>query len=325
MALSNDQKAILRLLAQRGAAGYDDLTALMGISTAEVHERAKAAAAQLEAEGIPAPSIPAPGSAEAEAPEASAPAQSAEPEPPAEPAPVEPPPAPPVAKKPEPAAAKPSAPASATPPAAQRPKPSLPKAGGARAAIAAGIAVLILLVVVLVVGGGDDSGDTTTPSASGTGTEETVDTGSTNPKLTQAVLSPIDGSDAKGLATFGRVKNSLALQVEAEGLAPTEQGQSYTIWLYESAQKMLPLASTVVPESGKIGAQVQVPTEVLAYLAKETFDQIDISLTDDATLKASLAKATREKKAPLYTGEDVLRGTITGPIIGAADKAKEGE
>jgi len=319
MELSNDQKAILRLLAQRGAAGYGDLTALMGISAAEVHERAKAAAAQLEAEGIPAPSIPAPGSAEAGAPEASAPAQSAEPEPPAEPAPVEPPPAPPVAKKPEPAAAKPSAPASATPPATQRPKPSLPK-GGARAAIAAGLAVLVLLVVVLVVGGGDDSGETTTPSASGGGTEETIDTASTDPKLTQAVLSPVDGGDAKGLATFGRVKNSLALQIEAEGLAPTEQGQSYTIWLYESAQKMLPLASTVVPASGKIGAQVQVPTEVLAYLAKETFDQIDISLTDDATLKASLAKATREKKAPLYTGTDVLRGTITGPIIGAADK-----
>ncbi len=88
---------------------------------------------------------------------------------------------------------------------------------------------------------------------------------------------------------------------------------------------MLPLASTAVPASGKIGAQVEVPTEVLAYLANETFDQLDISLTDEATLKASLAKATKEKKAPLYTGTDVLRGTITGPIVGAAKKAKSGE
>jgi hypothetical protein len=86
---------------------------------------------------------------------------------------------------------------------------------------------------------------------------------------------------------------------------------------------MLPLASTAVGDNGKIGAQVQVPTEVLAYLASETFDQLDISLTEDATLKASLAKATKEKEAPIYTGEDVLRGTITGPIIGAAKKEAE--
>jgi hypothetical protein len=138
------------------------------------------------------------------------------------------------------------------------------------------------------------------------------------------VLNPVDGSDAKGLAVFGRVKNSLALQVAAEGLPPSGEC-GYTIWLAASEDKMLPLASTVVPKNGKIGAQVQVPTEVLAYLAKETFDQLDVSLTSDATLKASLAKATKEKKAPLYTGTDVLRGTITGPIIGAANKAKSGE
>ncbi len=320
MELSNDQKAILRLLAQRGAAGYDDLTALMGMTAAEVHERAKAAAAQLEAEGIPAPSIPAPGSADLEAP-----AQPPEPEPVA-PAPLE------AVKAPAAAPAQPSTPepppkTSPRPPAGSRPKFALPSSGGARAALAAGVAVVVALVIVLAVSGGGDSGDTTgaASTADSAASEETIDTAANNPKLTQAVLNPVDGGDAKGLATFGRVKNSLALQVEAEGLEPTANGQSYTIWLYESPQKMLPLASTVVPESGKIGAQVQVPTEVLAYLAKETFDQLDISLTSDATLKASLAKASKEKAAPLYTGTDVLRGTITGPIIGAANKAEDGK
>ncbi|HST68611.1 MAG TPA: Lrp/AsnC family transcriptional regulator, partial [Solirubrobacterales bacterium] len=60
MALSDDQKAILRLLSQRGEQGYEDLSALMGVSAAEVHRRAKQAAEQLEAEGIPAPAIPEP-------------------------------------------------------------------------------------------------------------------------------------------------------------------------------------------------------------------------------------------------------------------------
>ncbi len=305
MALSDDQKAMLRLLAQREQ-GYDDLASLMGLSIDEVRAKVKDALAQLEEEGVPAPPPPVEPAPVAK-----------EPEPAAIPAEAEPAPPP----QPEPSA--PKAPADTVRPAPPRPKPSLPKSGGARAAIAAGIAVVALVIVILVVGGGDDSNDNGTTAATGdtTAAEETVDTSAANEKLTQAVLSPIDGGDATGVATFGRVKDSLALQVEAEGLAPTGKGESYTIWLYESPQKMLPLASTVVPESGKIGAQVQVPTEVLAYLAKETFDQINISLTTDATLKASLAKATREKKAPLYTGTDVSRrGTITGPIIGAADK-----
>lgn len=318
MELSNDQKAILRLLAQRGAAGYDDLTALMGIDAAEVYERAKTAAAALEAEGIPAPSIPAPGSSES-----TPPAPSSQPEPVAAPQPEPPtPPAVVEAPAPPPAAAAPSAPRSNDPrpprKTESRPKLSLPQSNGARAALAIAAAVLVAVVVALTLGGGEDSGDTTTAAGeSTTGAEETV-SASNNPKLTQAVLGPIDGGDAKGVATFGRVKNSLALQVEAEGLEPTEQGDSYTIWLYESPEKMLPLASTVVGEDGRIGAQVEVPTEVLAYLANETFDQLDISLTTDATLKASLAKATKEEKAPIYTGTDVLRGTITGPIIGAS-------
>jgi hypothetical protein len=318
MELSDDQKAILRLLAQRGAAGYDDLTALMGLDAAEVHERAKAAAVQLEAEGIPAPSIPPPGTAEPEAP-----AQPPEPEPVATPEREAPAPQSAVVEPPAAAGARAPEPPRKDPPKSpgSRPKLALPGSARARIALAAVIAVAVVLIVVLAVSGGDDSGDSTGAVGESTSAaEETVDA-SANPKLTQAVLSPVDGGDAKGVATFGRVKNSLALQVEVEGLEPTGQGDSYTIWLYESPQKMLPLASTVVGEDGKIGAQVEVPTEVLAYLANETFDQLDVSLTTDATLKASLAKATKEKKAPIYTGTDVLRGTISGPIIGAANKA----
>jgi hypothetical protein len=86
---------------------------------------------------------------------------------------------------------------------------------------------------------------------------------------------------------------------------------------------MLPLASTPVKKNGRIGAQFEVPTEVLAYLANETFDQLVITKTSDATLKAALAKATKEERAPAYTGTEVLRGTITGPIIGAAKKKSE--
>jgi hypothetical protein len=305
MALSEDQKAILRLLAQRGADGYDDLAALMGIGVEEAHARAQEAAAQLESEGIPAPSIPTPAGAGTSA--------AAPPEQPPEAAPEKP-----QAEVPAPQAPKAAAPEprpKRTPP--PRPNITPPGGGGAKTAIAAGALVLVALVVILIIGGGDDSGDTGTTTSS----EGAINTANGR-EMTQAFLAPVDGSDAKGVATFGRVKNSLALQVEATGLEPTDKGESYTIWLYRSPRKMLPLASTTVGERGQIAAQVEVPTEVLGYLADEAFDQIDISRTSDAALKASLEKATSERKAPIYTGTDVLRGQITGPIIGAAKRGK---
>jgi hypothetical protein len=309
MPLSEDQKAMLRLLAQREQ-GYDDLAALMGLSVDEVRAKVKDALGQLEEEGKEAPPLPVEPAAEEAAPiESPAP-----PATPSEPEPVAPKPPPVAPDKPEPTVT--TAKSAPTP----RSKPSLPQGNGARAALAAGIAVVVALVIVLVLSGGDNSGDTKTTASDETTAASETTGNAANSKLTQAILSPVDGSDAKGVATFGRVKNSLALQLEAEGLTPTKNGQSYTIWLYESPQKMLPLASTAVPANGKIGAQVEVPTEVLAYLANESFNQLDISLTDDAALKTALAKATKEKKAPTYTGTDVLRGTITGPIIGAAKK-----
>jgi outer membrane biosynthesis protein TonB len=318
MPLSDDQKAMLRLLAQREQ-GYDDIAALMGLSVDDVRARVKDALAQLEEEGVPPPLPVEPPAVEPVPVEE-----------PAEPAAVEPPPKPAEPEAPAPAApAAPPGKPKRTPPS--RPSLSLPESGGARAAIAAGALVVVALIVVLAVGGsGGSSGDSTTTTAAATESttaseEPSATTPASSKSVTQATLSPVNGGDAKGVAIFGRVKNSLALQIEATGLPATGKGQSYAIWLYESPQKMLPLATTTVGKSGKIGAQVEVPTEVLAYLANETFDQIDVSLTSDANLKASLDKATKEKKAPAYTGTDVLRGPIVGPIIGAAKKAKTKE
>jgi hypothetical protein len=304
MALSEDQKAMLRVLAQREQ-GYEDLAALMGLSVDEVRAKVRDALDQLEAEGGAAPPLP-------PEPAPAVPAAPAAPTPPAEPTAA----APKAAPKPTPVAE----PAAPKPPSPSRPRPTLPSSTGARTALGAGLLVIVALIVVLLVSGGDGSGDSTTTSANDGAEAVNTSAASGGKDVTQAVLAAVDGSDAEGLAVFGRVKNSLALQVEASGLEPTANGDSYTIWLYESPQKMLPLASTTIDDSGKLAARVEVPTEVLGYLANETFDQLDISLTTDATLKASLAKATREKKAPVYTGTDVLRGPITGPIIGAAKR-----
>jgi hypothetical protein len=314
VALSDDQKAILRLLSQRGEQGYADLSALIGVDAAEVHRRAQAAAAELEAEGIPAPPIPNPPGDEP-APPPTAPAEPQEP-------------APEIVHASEAPRARPKPPRPALPKGS--PKPPLKKElklleNRGLWAILAGAAIVVLFVVFVLSGGGDDGGDSTTTATTAAGggavgaLEAAAEQG--NRKVTKASLKAVDGGDATGVAIFGRVKKSLALQVAAEGLEPTDKGESYTIWLAASADKMLPLASTnEVDEDGKLAAQVEAPVEVLAYLANETFGQIAITRTEDSRLEATLREAAKEKQAPAYTGEEVLLGDVTGPIVGAAKR-----
>jgi hypothetical protein len=208
--------------------------------------------------------------------------------------------------------------------------------GGGIAAI-----VVIVVVILLVSGGGGNSSSTSSTASSGSTTPSAETGGSENAaekeagsestsgtkEPTVAKLVAVDGSEAEGQATFGRIKNKLALAVEATGLEPTTTGTSYTVWLAQSATKMLPLASTAVKASGKgagdIAAEFEVPVEVLAYLANGTFAELAITRTEDAKLQAGIKVAKKEKATPAYTGEEVLHGQITGPIVGLAKREKE--
>jgi outer membrane biosynthesis protein TonB len=324
MGLSDDQRAMLRLLAQREQ-GYEDIAALMGIGVEEVRSRVGDALAQLEREGKGAPEVPAPPVAESAPPPPDAP----EAKPPAPAGPAESEEGPPAPKPPK-EAPVPPAPEPSAPTARARSKLTLPSDPTARAAIAAGILVVALFAIILIIngssGGGDSgTGTTSTPTAESnaeSGSENQAAANSGSARLTKAVLEPVDGSGATGVAIFGRVGKKLALQIEAEGLEPTAKGTSYTLWLAQSPQRMLPLAETAVPKSGRIGAQFPVPVELLAYLASGTFDQLVITRTDEAKLKAALVKARKEEKTPTYTGAAVLAGTVTGPIVGIAKRAQ---
>jgi hypothetical protein len=119
------------------------------------------------------------------------------------------------------------------------------------------------------------------------------------------------------------VKKTLALQIVAEGLQPLGAGEAYAIWIAQSPTRMLPLAASPVNKKGQSASQFEVPTELIAYLAAETFDEIAITRASVAKLNASLKAATKAKEAPAYTGTPVMRGTITGPIVGAAKRIEE--
>jgi outer membrane biosynthesis protein TonB len=301
--LTDDQKAMLRLLAQREE-GYDDMAALMGISVEEVRERVKEALAEVE---------------EPPAPETQS-------EPPAAPTPpppaaVQPAPTPAAETPTPPAPAEPETPAASKKRSTQIPSLKVPKDRGALIGLGAGALVVIALVIVLIVGG-DGGGSSSSGTTSGEASlAENASAAAENKNLTQAILSADDGSDASGQAIFGRFKKKVLLQVIGEGLEPSSSGESYAVWLSHSGQAMVPVGTVKVKDDGKLAARFEVPPTVLVLVARAAFDEIQVTRTSDSALNAAIAKARKTEKESAYTGTPVLSGKITGPLVGAGGSA----
>lgn len=303
--LTDDQKAMLRLLAQREE-GYDDMAALMGISVEEVRERVKEALAEVE-EPPPVeeePASPPPPAPTPEPPPVEAPPVAAE-------APAVPSPAPPH-EEPSPRSSQ----------GAKRPGqiPSLkvPKDRGALIGLGAGALVVVALVIVLIVGG--DGGSDSSSTTSDANPTENASALAASKNLTQAVLSADDDSDASGQAVFGRLKKKVLLQVTGDGLEPSADGESYAVWLSHSGNAMVPIGTAKVEDSGELAARFEVPAAVLVLVARAAFDQIEVTRTSDSQLNAAIARARKSESESAYTGTPVLSGKITGPLVGASGK-----
>lgn len=315
--MTDDQKAMLRLLAQRED-GYEDMAALMGISVEEVRSRVKEALAEVDQSEVAAekPADPAPS-----------------PPPTPEPPPAPSPPSPSAPAPPQPTAGDTSPTPPAVPPTPEPPKPTastkrsgsrppqlsglkLPKDRGALIGLAAGAATVLVMIVVLIVAGSGGGSSSTTASTEGSATPATAG----NKNLTQAILTPVDGGEAGGVALFGRFKKNVLLQVTAKGLEPSGSGQSYAVWLSHSGEGMVPVGTAKAPDSGALAARFQIPAAVLLLIARGAFDEVDVTRTSDATLSAAIAAARKSKAESTYTGTDVMRGKITGPFVGAAAK-----
>jgi hypothetical protein len=312
--LTDDQKAMLRLLAQREE-GYDDMAALMGISVEEVRERVKEALAEVEEPSTTEQGLEAPGKPAPQPPQAAEPPAPAEPPPPATEAPAATPPAPatPVSEP----ASKPARARKRT----QIPSLRVPKDRGALIGLGAGILVVVALVIVLIVGG-DGGGSSSSNATSGEASlAENASAPAENKSLTQAILSADDGSDASGQAIFGRFKKKVLLQVTGEGLEPSSDGESYAVWLSHSGQAMVPVGTVKVKDSGKLAARFEVPPTVLVLVARGAFDEIQVTRTSDSQLSAAIAKARKTEKESAYTGTPILSGKITGPLVGAGGSA----
>jgi hypothetical protein len=292
--LNDEQKALLRLLAQRDES-YEDIGALMGLSVEQVRSRVREALAALngdaEAGGVPPP-------------------------PRAEPAPHAPGPVRATAPREKAQAPQHERPARAARPSLRRLRGlALPRDRRRRLELAGGALAVILLVLFASGLVNIDGGGGSKPSSAARASARAEAAGGAGSKLTQAVLKPVNGGEAIGRALFGRVGKEVVLQVVAQGLEPSPSGKSYAVWLYRSPKVVLRVGAAKVGKSGGLAARFPIPTELLAYVAGGAFKQIDVSLASDAAYRREVAGAKQQKRLPAYAGTDVLRGDITGPIV----------
>jgi len=218
-------------------------------------------------------------------------------------------------------AASKASPAAASAPAASTPGRAA-LSGPQRRLIAAllGGGALVAVVVLLATGvfSGDDEAEEGGSATSEQRTATDADEGAG--ELTRAVLRPLGGSEAQGVALFGRVRNVPVLEVRAEGLEPSTAADSYSFWLYRNERVALRVGAVKVTESGRIVAQIPVPAQALGFVANGTFDSIVVSNTRTAEFGAEVERAREQRRLPRFTGEPVLRGEITGPAVQQAGR-----
>ena len=336
MPLTDDQRAMLQLLLQRGQT-YEDISGLLGLDVEQVRSRARAAlteiggedpdrdvsltdyllgqadpigradaARQLQSDGQSRDlaerlatqlRVLAPG---AELPELPGEATKAEKR---APAPV-----------PAPEAAADAA--AAAPP--QRSKlggisDTLTK--GQKQAIAGllGGGILIVIVVLAVTGvfGGGDGGDGDKSSSSSDNSSSQQTSNASG--LTRAVLTSQNGSDAQGVAVFARVRQTPVLQINVANLKPSSAGQGYVIWLYGGNSRAFPLVRQAVGKSGNLRGAAPIPNQLLQALQQGLFNSIDVSLASNSDISAALKQARQSQQLTRYAGTSVVRGAITGP------------
>jgi hypothetical protein len=178
-----------------------------------------------------------------------------------------------------------------------------------------GVGILIVVGVLALTGVFDSGGGSSSSSSTSTSSSQQASNAS---GLTRAVLKSQNGSGAQGVAVFARVRNTPVLQINVTNLKPSGSGEGYVIWLYSSPTQAFPIVRQAVGKSGQLRGAAPVPAQLIQALQQGLFNSIDVSLAKNSDVTAALSQARKSQKLPPYAGQSVARGTITGPGFSAS-------
>ncbi len=166
------------------------------------------------------------------------------------------------------------------------------------------VAALLIALVVIVIGalGGDDGSD---------GQAE-------QPAPTTAVLRPVEGEAGGGTVEFGFSGTSLAANLQFNGLQPSDDETSYTLWLFGPGGSF-PLNQTKVTNSGAITGQIEINEAIICFVAGDLFPEMRLSRVTDNEMRQTLRQARNgdgggaQGGLPDFVGDLVLEGQISMP------------
>jgi hypothetical protein len=326
MALTDDQRAMLQLLLERGQS-YDDLAGLLGTDRPEIRRRARAALTELGGRD-PDESVALSDYLLGEAdPIARADAVRQ------------------LQSDPEMLALAQELAAKLQLIAPEAELPELPKGKGPVARPTAGAAsesagplsgiskrqsrifvalgasaVLVVAIVLAITGafGGDEEPEATTAAETTPGETE---------EGTPIVLEAQQrGSDAAGLATLGFSgdNDTPAMDLQLEGLEEPPKGQAYILWFLSEDDAGFPLPTPLqLTKDGTFAERFALPEILLAIL--QTTRELDVGLVDLEQLQGNLTAAVEAGDDTLaYEGESVLRGELPRVPGGNAGQGSQG-
>jgi hypothetical protein len=167
--------------------------------------------------------------------------------------------------------------------------------------VLAAVLIAVVIAVVLLTGsGGDDESNAGEPAP------------------TTAVLRPTEGEEGRGVVQFGFSGTDFAADLQFNGLEPSADGQSYTVWLFGSGGAF-PINQARVNNSGAITGQVVINQAILCLIAGDFFTEMRLSRVDNAEMRRSINQAVQTDgqanpdSLPEFVGENVLDGPISMP------------
>jgi hypothetical protein len=308
MALTDDQRAMLQLILERGQ-NYDDLAGVLGVGVDEVRSRARAALAGLggadpDAEvgltdyllGQADPIGRADAVRHLQADPESAKLASVLVQ---------------RLREVAPEATLPQLPA----PRARRKRPAAPRREGGGlsrrqqqviVALAAS-AVLVIAAVLAVAGVFGGSGD----SEGETGSTSTV-ADTTNAGEEVLARIPLRGERGSGEVVIGSASaDQPFVDLSASGIeASPPQGRGYVLWFLLNSKLGYPFTVVRVSPNGTVDDRYPIPNAIAVEVATRS-RFIDLAISPLRTLQREAQKAARAQRPVVpYTGDSVLRGSI---------------
>lgn len=179
------------------------------------------------------------------------------------------------------------------------------------------LAIFALALCALVTGcGGSDS--TTVAGTSAEATKETGSSAATGP--TQAVLRPVDGSNASGTISYKKPNGMPLIKVRLQGLKPISGEEQYVIWQLGSRHDMMPVASYYAGKDGRITQDIESSFEPFQFLEDGSKTNVLVTyVAQDDDWREGLSAGPNGPWDPLIVGKHLLEGEITGSLVGEGE------